>query len=52
MIRKTWALGFLTMAMGAPVAHSQTAPAGAAPPAANAVDPAKHALAMPLTSPA
>ena len=40
MVRKTLALGFLTMVLAAPGAHSQTAPAGAAPPAANAVDPA------------
>ena len=39
MIRKMLALGFLSMAMAVPGARSQTAPAGAAPSTANAVDP-------------
>ena len=40
MVRKTVALGLLAMALAAPGAYAQTAPAGAAAPAANLVDPA------------
>jgi len=40
MVRKMLALGLLAMSLAAASAHAQTAPAGAAQPAANAVDPA------------
>jgi hypothetical protein len=40
MVRKMLVLSLLAFALAAPSAHAQTAPAGAAPPAANAVDPA------------
>ena len=40
MVRKILALGLLAMSLAAPGAYAQTPPAGAAAPAANAVDPA------------
>jgi hypothetical protein len=40
MVRKMLVLGLLAMSLAAASAHAQTAPAGAAQPAANAVDPA------------
>jgi len=40
MVRKILALTLLAIALAAPSAHAQTAPTGAAQPAANAVDPA------------
>ena len=40
MVRKILALGLLAIALAAPGAYAQTPPAGAAQPAANAVDPA------------
>jgi len=40
MVRKILALGLLAISLAAASAHAQTAPAGAAQPAANAVDPA------------
>ncbi len=40
MVRKILVLGLLAMSLAAPSAHAQTAPAGAAAPAASAVDPA------------
>ena len=40
MVRKILALGLLAMSLAAPSAFAQTAPAGTAAPAANAVDPA------------
>ena len=40
MVRKILVLTLLAMSLAAPGIHAQTAPAGAAPPAANAVDPA------------
>ena len=39
MVRKILVLGLLAMSLAAPSAHAQTAPAGAAAPAASAVDP-------------
>ena len=40
MVRNTLALGLLAMSLATPSLHAQTAPAGTAQPAANAVDPA------------
>ena len=40
MVRTILVLGLLAMSLAAPSAHAQTAPAGAAAPAASAVDPA------------
>jgi hypothetical protein len=40
MVRKILALTLLAMSLAPPGIHAQTAPAGASPPAANAVDPA------------
>lgn len=40
MVRKILVLGLLAISLAAPGAHAQTAPAGAAAPAASAVDPA------------
>ena len=40
MVRKILALGLLAISLAAASAHAQTAPAGAAQPTANAVDPA------------
>jgi len=40
MVRKMLVLGLLAMSLAAASAHAQTAPAGAAQPTANAVDPA------------
>ncbi len=40
MVRKILVLSLLAMSLAAPGIHSQPAPAGTAPPAANAVDPA------------
>jgi len=40
MMRKILMLGLLAMSLAAPSSYAQTAPAGAAAPAANAVDPA------------
>ena len=39
MVRKLVALGLLAISLAAPGSHAQTAPAGTAPPAVNAVDP-------------
>ena len=39
MLHKSLALGLLALSLGAPGLHAQTSPAGAAKPAANAVDP-------------
>ncbi len=40
MVRRILVLGLLAMALASPSAHAQAAPAGAAAPPANAVDPA------------
>jgi hypothetical protein len=40
MVRTILVLSLLAMVLAAPSAHAQTAPSGAAPPAASAVDPA------------
>jgi hypothetical protein len=40
MVRKVLVLGLLAMSLAAPSTYAQTAPAGAAAPATNAVDPA------------
>jgi len=40
MVRRLLALGLLAMSLAAPGTQAQTAPAGTAPPAVNAVDPA------------
>jgi hypothetical protein len=40
MVRKALALGLLALSLAAPSIYAQTAPAGSAPPAADAVDPA------------
>jgi len=40
MVREILVLGLLAMSLAAPGAYAQTAPASAAPPTANAVDPA------------